>query len=99
MAFAPQSLWDVLVLFGLVMAIAPWFGNYVGRVFLDRPLVGDTILLPVESAIYRLLGTSPRKSMRPNEYMLAVLSVTVGTAAVLFFFFTMQASLPGDPTA
>ena len=99
MAFAPQSLWDVLVLFGLVMAIAPWFGSYVGRVFLDRPLVGDTIFLPIESAVYRLLGTSPRRSMRPSEYMLAVLTVTLGTAAVLFFFFTLQAHLPGNPTA
>ncbi len=98
MAVAFQSLWDIVVLFALALAVAPWLGGYVGRIFLDRPMPGDTVLLPIESFVYRLLGTSPRQSMRAREYMLALLLVNAGTAAFVFFFLLYQAGLPGDPT-
>jgi len=98
MGFDIRSLWDVLVLVGIVLAISPWFGRYLGRVYMDRPLVGDSILTPVESAIYRLLGTSPKHSMRAREYMVALLLVNGGLLGFLFVFFLWQSSLPGDPT-
>ena len=98
MGFDPRTLWDVVALVGVVLAIAPWFGRYLGRVYMDRPLAGDTILTPIERGIYRLLGTSPRHSMRASEYMLAVLVVNGGLLGFLFLFFLWQALLPGDPT-
>jgi potassium-transporting ATPase potassium-binding subunit len=99
MDFDYRSLWDVLALIGLVLALAPWFGRYLGRIYMDRPLVGDSILSPVESAIYRLLGTSPRQSMRASEYMAALLFVNGGLLVFLFLFFLLQNLLPGDPTS
>jgi K+-transporting ATPase ATPase A chain len=48
--------------------------------------------------VYRLLGTSPRRSMRPKEYMLAVLLVNGGVFAFLYLFFFLQASLPLNAT-
>jgi len=98
MGFDIRSLWDVIALVGIVLALAPWFGRYLGRVYMDRPLPGDTVLTPLESAIYRLLGTSPRASMRAREYFYALLLVNGGLLAFLFFFFLWQASLPGNPT-
>ncbi len=98
MTFALQSLWDVVVLVGLVLAIAPWFGSYLGRVYLNRPLFGDVILGPIERGVYRILGTSPRKSMRPSEYMLALLIVNGAVFAFLFFYFFDQSALPLDAT-
>ncbi len=98
MGFEIRSLWDVIALIGIVLAISPWFGRYVGRVYMDRPLPGDTILTPIEHAIYRLLGTSPRASMRAREYMLALIGVNGGLLAFLFFFLFYQAGLPGNPT-
>ncbi len=93
-----RSLWDVLVLLGIVLALAPGFGRYLGRVYSDRPLPGDTVLVPVERAIYRALGTSPRLSMRAREYMLALLILNGGLVVFLFLFFLEQGLLPGDPT-
>lgn len=82
----------------IAIAIAPWFGRYLGRVYMDLPLLGDRLLTPIESAIYRVLGTSPRKSMRAGEYMLALLLVNGGMLVFLFVFFFLQGSLPGNPT-
>ncbi|MGP8078669.1 MAG: potassium-transporting ATPase subunit KdpA [Thermoplasmata archaeon] len=98
MAFELQSLWDVIVLVAIAIALAPWFGSYLGRVYMDLPLFGDRILTPIESGIYRLLGTSPRKSMRAGEYMVALLLVNAGVAAFLFVFFYLQGGLPGNPS-
>jgi len=99
MGFDIRSLWDVLALVGIVLALAPWFGRYLGRVYMDRPLAGDSVLTPVESAIYRLLGTSPKHSMRAREYLFALLLVNAGLLGFLFFFFLLQSVLPGDPTS
>lgn len=96
--FAFQSLWDVILLLIIVIAAAPFFGAYLGKVYMDRPIFGDGILTPVESAIYRLLGTSPRKSMRATEYFVAVLLVNAGIFTFLYLFFFFQNFLPMDAT-
>ena len=98
MAFAFQSLWDIVLVVALIIAIAPWFGSYLGRVYMNRPLVGDVILAPLERGIYRVLGTSPRRSMRPAEYMVALLLVNGGVFAFLCLYFFFQNSLPLDAT-
>ena len=95
---ALQSLWDVIVVVALVVAIAPWFGEYLGRVYMNRPAFGDFLLAPIERAVYRLLGTSPRRSMRPKEYMLAVLLLNGAVFAFLYLYFFFQSSLPLDAT-
>ncbi|HTW76941.1 MAG TPA: potassium-transporting ATPase subunit KdpA [Thermoplasmata archaeon] len=98
MALELQSLWDIVLLIALIIAIAPWFGAYLGKVYMDRPLFGDVLLNPIERAAYRVLGTSPRKSMRPGEYMLAVMLLSGGVFAFLYLYFFLQAGLPLNAT-
>jgi len=97
MAFAIQSLWDIIVVLGLALAVSPWIGAYLGRVYMDRPLFGDAFFTPIENAVYRLLGTSPRQQMRAREYMLALLLVNAGLLLFLFFWFFFQAQTPLNP--
>ena len=80
------------------MAIAPFFGEYLGRVYMNRPAFGDRFLTPIETAVYRLLGTSPRRSMRPLEYMGALLLLNLGVFAFLYVWFVYQNLLPLDAT-
>jgi len=93
-----RSLWDVILVFALIIALAPLFGSYLGRVYLNRPAFGDRILLPIENAVYRLLGTSPRRQMRAREYMGALLLVNLGVFLLLYLWFLYQNLLPYDGT-
>ena len=93
-----SSLWDIVVLLAIALAVAPFFGEYLGKVYTNRPIFGDVVLAPIERGIYRLLGTSPRKSMPAREYMGAILLVNGAVLAYLFWYFFLQAGLPLDPT-
>jgi potassium-transporting ATPase potassium-binding subunit len=93
-----SSLWDIVAILALALAAAPLFGRYLARVYTNRPAFGDVVLAPVERGIYRLLGTSPRKSMSAREYMVALLLVNGVTMAFMFWFFYSQATLPLNPT-
>lgn len=97
MSFDIRSLWDVLLVLALALAIAPWFGSYLGRVYMNRPVFGDAIFTPIEHAVYRLLGTSPRHSMRAREYMLALLLVNGGMLGFIFVWLFYQSQTPLNP--
>jgi len=97
MTFDIRSLWDIILVLALALAIAPWFGSYLGRVYMNRPLFGDAVLTPIENGIYRLLGTSPRHSMRWREYLLALLMVNAGVLLFMFFWFLFQSQTPLNP--
>ncbi len=96
--FDPSSLWDVIVLIALVASVAPWFGGYLGRIYMNRPMIGDVVLAPIESAVYRILGTSPRKTMRAGEYFVALLIVNGMVFGFLYVWFVFQSALPWDAT-
>ena len=82
----------------IALAVAPFFGDYLARVYTNRPAFGDMVLAPIERGIYRLLGTSPRKSMPAREYMAALLLVNGAVLVFLFWYFFDQSTLPLDPT-
>jgi K+-transporting ATPase ATPase A chain len=92
--FDLSTLWSVAIVFAAILAIAPYFGSYLGRVYLNRPAFGDVLWARVEGSLYRLLGTGPRQSMRAREYFTAVLLVNGGVALWLFLWFSLQAMLP-----
>ncbi len=96
--FDLRSLWDIVVLFAIALAVAPFFGDYLARVYTNRPAFGDVVLAPIERGIYRLLGTSPRKSMPAREYMVALLLVNAGVWVFMFWYFFDQSTLPLNPT-
>ncbi|HTS33014.1 MAG TPA: potassium-transporting ATPase subunit KdpA [Thermoplasmata archaeon] len=85
-------------MFVIALAVAPFFGDYLARVYTNRPAFGDMVLAPIERGIYRLLGTSPRKSMPAREYMAALLLVNGAVLVFLFWYFFDQSTLPLDPT-
>ncbi|MCI4337894.1 MAG: potassium-transporting ATPase subunit KdpA, partial [Thermoplasmata archaeon] len=79
---------EIAVVLAIILAIAAPFGDYLGRVYTNRPAFGDRILLPVERRVYRVLGVSARESMGFREYAGAFLLFSALTAAWMFAMLT-----------
>lgn len=91
------SLVDIGLLLAFVVILAPFFGGYLARVYTNRPVFGDRFWNPIEGAVYRILGTSPRHSMRFREYALALLLVSFGVFLWIYAILSFQQYLPGNP--
>ncbi|MCI4341407.1 MAG: potassium-transporting ATPase subunit KdpA [Thermoplasmata archaeon] len=89
---------EIAVVLAIILAIAAPFGDYLGRVYTNRPAFGDRILLPVERRVYRVLGVSARESMGFREYAGAFLLFSALTAAWMFAMLTFQSDLFPQPT-
>jgi potassium-transporting ATPase potassium-binding subunit len=87
------SLVEVAVFLAIILAIAAPFGEYLGRVYTNRPAFGDRILLPIERRVYRLLGTSARDSMGFREYAGTLLLFSALTAVWMYLILALQPSL------
>ncbi len=88
------SYLDVSIVFALVLAFAPTFGAFMGRVFMNRPTFGEGVFGPVERGIYRLLGVNPRHSMRVREYAVAFLLSNAVLILWVFLLLMYQNQVP-----
>lgn len=96
MANVAETFFLVLFLLALLFLAVP-FGRFLARVYLNRPAFGDRWLLPVERAIYRLLGTSPRSSMSAREYAASFLLVEAMIGVWVLFVLAIQGSWFAHP--
>ena len=92
--FAIASLVDIALLLAFALLLAPLIGGYLARVYTNRPAFGDRFWNPIEGGIYRLLGTSPRHSMRFREYALSLLLVSLGVFVWIYAILSLQQYLP-----
>ncbi|MEE3717387.1 potassium-transporting ATPase subunit KdpA [Tumidithrix elongata RA019] len=84
-----------------IVAIAPFLGNYMARVFLEEKTFLDPVVLPIERFIYALFGIHKSKSngnMTGWQYIRALLYSNLVMAAFIYAIFTFQGSLPLNPT-
>ncbi len=93
------SLVDVIVVVAAVLILAPSFGSYLGRVFLNRPTFGEGFFAPVERGIFWLLGVSPRHAMRVREYAAALFLTNAVLVAWIFLLLFYQNHLPWGATS
>jgi K+-transporting ATPase ATPase A chain len=59
---------------------------------------GDRVFLPVERAVYRVLGVDPEASWTWRAYALAVLAFGLVSTLLLYAILRLQGVLPGNPT-
>ncbi len=85
------------VFFGLIVLVAHPLGTYMAKVFERRKTFLDTVLCPVERAIYKLTGVDAEKEMRWTEYAVAMLLFSVVSMLVLYMIERVQHWLPWNP--
>ncbi|MCH2394540.1 potassium-transporting ATPase subunit KdpA [Oceanibaculum sp.] len=90
---SPTDLLQILLFLALILAIAPFLGAYMARVFEGR--VG--FLAPAERAIYAACGTDPVEEQSWGRYLGGVLLFNLAGFALLFAILLTQHWLPWNP--
>lgn len=82
----------------LIVAITPFFGNYMARVYLGERSLFDPILNPIERVIYRLSGCRSQEEMTGWQYARSLLYSNLAMALLLALILFNQGWLPFNPT-
>src|SRR4029077_8061803 len=88
---------QILVYCAIVVAIVPFLGGYMTRVFKGGRTFLSAVLRPVETALYWAGGVDARREQNWVSYTLAMLLFHVGGFAILYALMRLQALLPFNP--
>ncbi|NEP18751.1 MAG: potassium-transporting ATPase subunit A [Leptolyngbya sp. SIO4C1] len=93
-----QGLIQIALTLLILIAIVPFFGSYMAKVYLNQEMFLDRVLSPVDKVIYRLSGVQPRRSMTGWQYARAVLLSNLAMGILVFLIMMLQSVLPLNPT-
>ena len=82
----------------IIVAITPFFGRYMARVYQEQRTLLDPILNPVERVLYSLVGVQIKENMTGWQYARAILYSNVVMGLLIFFILMNQGWLPLNPT-
>jgi len=88
---------EILLLLLLAVGLGWPLGHYLARVMRGGPAPLDTLFLPVERGIYRLLGTDATRGMSWRGYAKAFALSNAVVGAIVWVQFMTQAWLPLNP--
>ncbi|MBE3596000.1 MAG: potassium-transporting ATPase subunit KdpA [Hydrogenibacillus sp.] len=91
------DLIQLVVFVLLVTLFAVPLGGYMARVFGDGPAPGDRFFLPLERAIYRLIGVDPQARMTWRRYATALVVTNFFMMALMYLVLRLQKYLPLNP--
>ncbi len=88
---------QVILYFGLLIALTPLLGGYMKRVFDGERTLLSPVLRPVEGVIYRLSGVRPDEEQTWKQYTVALILFNVLGFLALFLLQLAQGVLPLNP--
>lgn len=81
----------------LLVALTPLLGNYMFKVFDNRPFKGKGIFSWLEKGIYKLIGVKSDSQMNWKQYIFALLSFNFLGFLFVFIIQLIQKQLPLNP--
>ncbi|MDX2240054.1 MAG: potassium-transporting ATPase subunit KdpA [Leptolyngbyaceae cyanobacterium bins.302] len=81
----------------IVVAITPFFGRYLAKVFKEERTLLDPVLNPVEQVLYSLIGVQSKENMTGWQYARAILYSNVVMGLLIFAIIIFQQVLPFNP--
>ena len=93
------ELFGILLMYGLVMAMAIPFGRYIGKVFTFENTLLDRIFNPLDKIFYKLSGIDPAKEMTWQQHLYALLGINAVWFIIAMLVLTNMSWLPLNPDA
>jgi potassium-transporting ATPase potassium-binding subunit len=88
---------QILLYCAIIIAIVPFLGAYMTRVFSGERTFLSPILRPVEVVIYKIAGVNERNEQHAVTYTIGMLLFHVGGFVILYALMRLQAGLPFNP--
>ncbi|MDX2239102.1 MAG: potassium-transporting ATPase subunit KdpA [Leptolyngbyaceae cyanobacterium bins.302] len=82
----------------IIVAIVPFFGRYIAKVFMEQRTLLDPILNPVERSLYALIGIRADENMTGWQYARAIFYSNGVMGLLIFCMILLQQFLPFNPT-
>jgi len=88
---------QILLYCAIVIALVPWLGGYMTRVFNGERTFLSPLLRPVEAMLYAVGGVDERREQHWVTYTVAMLFFHVAGFLILYALLRFQAVLPFNP--
>jgi K+-transporting ATPase ATPase A chain len=85
---------QILLYCAIIVAIVPYLGGYMTRVFNGERTFLTPVLRPVETMLYGAAGVDPRREQNWVMYVVGMLFFHVGGFLILYVLMRAQAMLP-----
>jgi K+-transporting ATPase ATPase A chain len=92
-----NAVTQLVIYFGVLLAIAKPLGQYMARVYEGRAGVFDAIVGPVERLVYRACGIRPDREMEWREYAVCLLAFNLIGLLAVYVLQRLQHVLPLNP--
>src|SRR5215471_19234892 len=90
--------WFQIILYcAIIVAIVPFLGGYMTRVFNGERTFLSPVLRPVEKALYAIGGVDETREQHWLTYAVGMLLFHVGGFLILYALMRFQAALPFNP--
>jgi K+-transporting ATPase ATPase A chain len=93
-----QGFFQIVLTLLILVAITPFLGGYIARVFLGEKTLLDPVMGPAERVIYTLGGVRATENMTGWQYARAVLYSNIAMGILIFLIIANQGWLPLNPT-
>jgi K+-transporting ATPase ATPase A chain len=93
-----QGFFQIALTLVILVAIAPIFGKYMARVFLEKSVLLNRVINPIERIIFAINGTRSKDNMTGRQYIQAVIISNLVMSTFVFSILMLQGVLPLNPT-
>ena len=94
-----QGFLQIALTLTMIVAITPFFGSYIARVFLEEKTFLDAWLEPIEKQLYRWIQVRPQQAMTGWQYGRAILYSNLAMGVIVYSILITQNYLPFNTTA
>lgn len=92
-----QGFFQIAVFFAIIVAVAPFAGAYMARVFSDERVFLTPVVGPVERGLYRLFRVDPDQAQDWKAYAKSLVIVSVLFSILLYAILRTQGVHPFNP--
>ncbi|AFZ28645.1 Potassium-transporting ATPase A chain [Gloeocapsa sp. PCC 7428] len=93
-----QGFFQIALTLVILVAITPIFGKYMARVFLEKSVLLNRVINPIERTIFAINGTRYKDNMTGRQYIQAVIISNLVMSIFVFSILMLQGVLPLNPT-